>query len=744
MIRRYALLTGCASAIALSASTGASAQSGAPPTPDAGNRAGSLATQGESAVTQAGSAAPVSGLEDIVVTAQRRSENLQQVPISVTAASGALLGQIGVASSSDLQIVSPAVHVSTGLGGALIFIRGIGGTGSGADESANAVYIDGVYQPAPTAALFAFNNIERIEILKGPQGTLFGRNASGGLIQIITPAPSTDLNVKAEVGYGNYGTFTGTAYATAGLTSNVAIDVAADYSHMAEGWGRNLVTGKYAYKGEYGGVRSKLLWNIAPDTSLTLSALYSHTYAPNLQGGSLIPGELTIVGSPGYVGFYNINHNVDDTAGTDQQNYAATLKHDFGSVAFTSITSRDYNHFKVHEEKDLSPANIVDIDINSQSYSWTQEFQLASSHKGSFRWTLGAFYYSNDLNTVPVRQSGASAAPLQFIDTYSYANTDSLAFYGQGTYDVTPDTHVTAGLRYTIDKRRIDFTRSTSDTSVAPTIFPRQSVEDRKLTWRFAVDQQVSDRVLAYASYSRGFKSGLFNATNPGLPAVKPQGVDAYEVGLKSEMFDRTVRLNLSLFDNEVTGVQIRGIPAGVTTPIFYNGASATFKGVDLELQTAPLTGLTVQGNVSYLDGKYGRGFTNALYFSVPAPPKGGLVPSVGDASGNRPILAPEFVGSLSAQYRVPTPAGGVVFAGAYSYNGGFFFDPQNRIKQSAFSLVNASVALEITSHWTVRVWGENLGDTHYYADVQPGNTGDEYYPSAPRTYGVTVRYQLR
>jgi iron complex outermembrane receptor protein len=600
---------------------------------------------------------PAPGVADIIVTAQRRSESMQKVPIAVTAASAERLSQIGVASTSDLTTLAPAVHVSTGLGGASIAIRGVGGTGSGADESANAVYIDGVYQPSPTASLFAFNNIQRIEILKGPQGTLFGRNASGGLIQIITPAPSADTNLKAQIGYGNYDTVTAGLYATTGITDNLAIDVSGNYNHQGKGWGKNLTTGQDAYKGEYGGVRSKLLWTIDSGTSLTLAAMYSHAYAPNLQGGALIPGELTVVGTPGYNGFYNTTTNNDLRTGTDQQNYSATFKHDLGFATLTSITSRDFVHFRLTTEKDLSPVPLLNLNINSLSYSWTQEFQLASNGDGPLKWTLGAFYYGNELKTVPVQVSGLAVAPLAYADTFSWANTQSFAAYGQATYEIARGTHLTGGLRYTIDKRHIDFVTTISDPAVPATTYPRQSLEDKKPSWRVALDQQATRDVLLYASYSRGFKSGLFNATNPNLPSVRPQTVDAYEIGLKSDLFSHKLRANIALFDNEVKDIQIRGIPNGLTTPIFYNGANASFKGVDLELEAAPARGLTAQANLSYLHGRYGAGFTNALYFTLPAAPAGGLVASVGDASGKVPVLAPELVLSLSAQYAFATPS---------------------------------------------------------------------------------------
>lgn len=719
-----ALGAGCISLMALAASTMAHAQSADTPTPAA--------------------TGPTTGVADIIVTAQRRSESMQKVPIAVTAASAERLSQIGVGSTSDLGLLAPSVHVSTGLGGASIAIRGVGGTGSGADESANAVYIDGVYQPSPTASLFAFNNIQRIEILKGPQGTLFGRNASGGLIQIITPAPSQDTNVKAQVGYGNYDTVTAGLYATTGITPDLAIDVSADYNHMGKGWGKNLTDGHDAYRGEYGGVRSKLLWTIDSGTSLTLAAMYSHAYAPNLQGGALTPGETTVTGTPGYNGFYNTTTNNDLRTGTDQQNYAATLKHDLGFATLTSITSHDFVHFQVTTEKDLSPVPLLDLSINSKSSSWTQEFQLASNGTGPLKWTLGAFYYGNELKTIPVRVSGLAIAPLAYADTFSYADTQSFAFYGQATYEIASGTHLTGGLRYTIDKRHIDFTTTISDPTVAPTIYPRQSLEDKKPSWRVALDHQATRDVLLYASYSRGFKSGLFNATNPNLPSVRPQTVDAYEIGVKSDLFTHKLRANIALCDNEVKDIQIRGIPNGLTTPIFYNGANASFKGMDLELEAAPLRGLTAQANASYLHGRYGSGFTNALYFTLPAAPAGGLVASVGDASGKTPVLAPAWVLSLSAQYAFATPIGKTTLAGSYSYNDGFYFDPQNRVRQPAYGLFNGSLSVEVLPRATIKVWAENIGNKKYYSDVQPDTFGDAYFPAAPRTFGVTLAYAMR
>ncbi len=691
---------------------------------------------------QATAAAESSGLDEILVTAQRRSERMQDVPISITAATADSLERVGIRSPADLAVLAPAVNVSAGLGGAAITIRGVGGTGSGADESPNAVYIDGVYQPQPASLLSQFNNIERIEILKGPQGTLFGRNSSGGLIQIITRTPQFTPELRAEIGYGNYQTVRANAYVTGGLTDSIALDIAGAYEYQGKGWGKNLFNGRDAHRSGFEGVRSKLLWNVGPDTSVTASAMYNFTHNPSLQGTQILPGEFTRARGQN-VGFYNVNVDSDSDVHTRQRNYALTIKHDFGAVTLSSITSRDVTDFKILNDSDLSPLPIVTALIDSVNKAWTQELQLASSNNSRFDWVAGLFYFHSNLSG-PVKITGlAAGAPTAFLVTDSSGTTNSYAAYGQGTYEIVDGTRLTAGLRYTRDKRHIDFITSSSNTAIAPTVYPRVKVQDGKLTWRFAIDQRVNPDVLAYASYSRGFKSGLFNATNPGLPPVDPQTTDAYEVGLKSELFDHHLRFNVSAFYNKVDDIQLRGIPPGSATPIFYNAASGVFKGVDLELAASPFKGFDLQANASYLHARYGKGFTNALFFTVNTLPATGLTQFTGDASGNTAVYSPELAASLAAQYRFDTPAGEFTLAGTYSYNDGFYFDPQNRTRQASYDLFNASIAWRIETQLEVRLWANNVTKEKYMTAVQSGGNGDNYFPGAPRTFGMTIGWSF-
>ena len=511
------------------------------------------------------------GIQDIIVTAQRRGQNLQQVPIAVTAATAETLGNLGIRSSSDLGTIAPAVTFAVGNGGAAVNIRGVGGTGGGSDEAANSLYIDGVYIPAPEGGIFQFNDIERVEVLKGPQGTLFGRNASGGLIQVITPEPSQTFKANMEIGYGNYDTTHAAATVSSGITDSLAVSISGIYDHQNDGWGRNPTTHRDAYRGQFYGGHFKAVWHVDPDTKVTAAVLYGNSKPASVQGLQILPGE-GLVGGGQALGFYDQTENTPGSNRMTDANYSLTISHSLGWANVTSISSRDIAKSKVAIDADLSAVNLLNVDVNGPIQSWTQEFQLASPAGSKIQWLAGVFYYYNDLKNDPFRTSGLAVSPNTFVDTNSDQRTNSYAAYGQTTVPVTKSTNFTVGMRYTIDKRKLDDTVLTSNPATPHNVFPTEHSEYKKLTWRFAVDQKLGDRILAYGSYSRGFKSGLYNQTNPGTPPVKPQTIDAYEIGLKSDLLDRHVRLNLSAFHYDLSDVQLRAIlpaipPQSSTTP---------------------------------------------------------------------------------------------------------------------------------------------------------------------------------
>jgi iron complex outermembrane receptor protein len=678
------------------------------------------------------------GINVITVSAQRRDQNMQDVPISITAANEEMLANMGIRSTADLSTLAPAVTFAVGLGGGAPAIRGVSGTGAGTDEAANALYIDGVYMPSPQGMVFQFNDIERVEILKGPQGTLFGRNASGGLIQIISKKPGQAPEARFEIGYANYDTFRAAGTISGGLTDNLAISASGVFEKQGDGWGYNFTRSEDAYRGQFYGGRAKLVWEPGVDTTITATALYAYSRPAGTQGGQILPGE-RIFGGFSALGFYDQTMDAANEASNTDYNYALTIKHDFHWATFTSISSRDVSTSNLNIDSDLGPINRLLVHISGPKKSWTQEFQVGSPAGSKLQWILGLFYYHSDWFQAPSRTLGTTVSPLLYRDSNARQRTDSYAAYGQATVPITSTTNLTAGLRYTIDKRQHDVTTSTSNPATAPTVFPTEHAQDEKLTWRFAVDQEVTDRVLAYASYSRGFKSGLFNIGNPGNPPVRPQTIDAYEVGLKSDLAGRHVRLNLSAFRYDITDVQLRTTVPPNPAPIFYNAAKSRVYGAEGQLEVYVSPRFSVQANVAWLSGEY-TSFPKAVFYSVnPAPGFGLTVLTNQNATGNDTVFTPHWVTNLSAQYKLPTSIGRFTLGGTWNYNDGFYYDPQNRLRNPSYNQVNANLTWEPEDGKWVRLWVNNLLDERYYSTIQPSNFGDLYFPAPPRTYGVTL-----
>lgn len=663
-------------------------------------------------------------IADIIVTAQRRTENAQRVPIAVTALTGNQLSGLGVRQTTDLAVAAPAVTVTNGNGNLAVTIRGIGGTGSGGDEQANGLYLDGVYLTSPAAAVFRFADVDRIEILKGPQGTLFGRNASGGAIQIITHVPTEETRAAFTGSYSNYNTYEGTGYLSGKLAQNLFASVTADYYDQTDGWGKNIFDGHKTYTGKLFSGRAKLRW--APDAATDITFAYLHTYTrnPNNQGQTIVPGQLNLAGDPN-PGFYNVNNNVDQFNLDKDDNESLVISRDFGALRALSITSHDEVHVHASQDGDVSRlplSNTIFGDIPNITY--TQELQLQSEASSHIKWTVGGFYYNNDLAVNPLLMG-----PRVFV---VHDVTKSYAGFGQTTIPIFDVNHLTVGLRYTVDDRL----QRGNINSVA---FPTQTATDKKLTYRFALDRQFTPGILGYASYSRGFKSGLFNITLPGAPAVKPQSVDTYEVGLKTDLFDRRVRFNVAAFDNEFKNIQVRGTLPGNTSG-YGNAANARIKGVEFDVQAKPAPHLSLQGGFSYLDGKYTR-YPNAPFYIFR--PTGGAIPSVLDESGNRTVNTPKVAYTAAATYDIPTQAGDFLFNATYAHNSGFAFDPQNVVLQQAFGLLN------LAAGWTAadgglsaQVWARNLNNAHYFSSAGASPVGAFYQPGTPRTYGVTIGWK--
>jgi iron complex outermembrane receptor protein len=749
-------------------------------------------------------AASQGGLEEIIVTAQRRQESQQDVPIAVSAVTAQALENTGIDATRDLPQIVPSVQFTRSGPSGLFFVRGVGTTNAAAgEEGANAVYVDGVYMPDLGQTINYFNNIERIEVLKGPQGTLFGRNATGGLIQVITREPGDEYTLDGEFGYGNYETVNARAYVAGPIADGLSADLALVKHHQNNGWGRNLTTGNKNKFQSYWGARSKIVARPSDTVKLTLSGDYLKNRDNPVgwriadgtigTGGCRGPGAPTttvVCPSPLIADGHDTTENTD--ALTLQEIYGGSLtgEFDLGFATLTSISAYRKTTTNSDFGVDAGPLPLIRIQFNSGLKSFQQELRLASNDTEPLAWQFGGFF----LDTTAVNDSffsGAAFGSLAGQDVDARLKTKSYAVFGEATYSITPTTKVTGGIRYTTDRRKFDASQflvtatgaqlpggTVTNPSGQPLTAPgiqQTKLKYNEVTWRLALRQELSDDLSVYASANRGFKSGSYSLQNPLNDPYLPQTIMAYEIGFKSELFDRRLRLNLAAFHYKIDDYQVRSAAAANPgSSLVLNAATVKVDGVELEFEAAPTEQLRLFGGVTWLDSRYARfggpgeefqapivypsivGQTAAT--TCPADLRGTRNPGVvfpgawaggyftcfGDVSGNQVSNAPKWAASLGATYTVPVSATGELrFTGLYAYNDGYYFEPDNIARQDSFHLLNASVEYRPTENLGIELWGRNLTDTDYAAQKITTGTGVAQTDAAPRTYGVNLKFDF-
>jgi iron complex outermembrane receptor protein len=688
------------------------------------------------------------GIAEIIVTAQRRSESLENVPISITAATAEMLTARGVNSMRDMIAAAPSVTLVTVAGYLQPRVRGIGNAAVGPGfEGGVAVYVDGVYQAAPQANMFSLANIERVEILKGPQGTLFGRNTTGGLIQVITRQPSHDFGGTASVTAANYQDFSGDLYVTGGLTDTVAMNVAGHAEVQGKGWGDNITTGKDAYRTYHDiAVRSSLLFEPGVDTKIRISGDYADNRNNISPSTVLAPG--TGFPFPGLV----LPTKTWDTASDVQPNSRvksggvnAQITHDLGFASLISISAYRKSRYRLVFDGDVSNLKLVSIDIGQRDRQFSQEIQLASDPASKIAWVLGAFYFNAagrfDPNGVALDGFVQPPSPLGPV-TGSIINdrlgTRSLAVYAQATAPITDATKLTLGIRYTRERKTITDIQSFTTFAALPAPVPGAPVADRSVsysrpTWRVAVDHRFSPQLLAYASYNRGFKSGGFNGQFPTDAPYLPEKLDAYEVGVKANLFDRHLRIDAAGFYYDYSNIQVSKFIGSQQS--FYNGASARVYGLDVDFEAKLDSRLSLSGGLTWLHDRF-TSFPNAV-ISTQVPT--GIVITTGSAKGNRLPVTADFSATLTATHRTPLSFADLLVDVSYTYNDGYFTQPDNILRQPAYNLAAAGAKLIFPSGINARLWMRNILNEKIFNTLQAGTFDSNASYQAPRTYGVTL-----
>lgn len=689
-------------------------------------------------------------LEEITVTAQKREQSLQDVPISVVALTGTALDDRELKNVTDLVVAIPGLQFSAGTGSVTPFLRGTGNPSSAVgNESSVAMYTDGVYHTRLPIGFFSLNNIERVEVLKGPQGTLFGRNSTGGVVHIITKTPTQETEVKGSLGYGKFDTFQGDFYAATGIADNLAADISISGRHQDEGWGENTVSGsRYGYRDNFT-ARTKWVLDASETTDFELSAYYAYAKSNN-QGGTF-PGfqngytsEPYEQRGPGLVDFYDCDCDTDSVAKSDAWGVSLTAEQDVSFAQLRSITA--YSKVDMYDlfESDYTPRPDFFAPTESYVEQITQEFQLVSLPDSALSWIVGLYYYNTTSEyTRQEWRSPPNFGPLGF-NHFSKAKAESMSAFAQASYEVAPDLNLTGGVRYTRDKVKGD------GYTVVPTdpvmmLVPPNPQQDKvsKVTFKASVDYNFTDDLMGYASFSRGYKSPTFNLFVYNPVPNKPEILDAYEVGFKGDFLNGILRLNGAAFYYDIKAPQVQLFEG--STILLANAESGEVKGAELEAQVVVTPSLMGRFSLSYLDSKF-TSFPSAPSGPQNFNPPYGTIPLIQvDASGNRTPMAPEFTMNIGFDYTLNTGHGDYLLSADYYYNDGYYFEPDNLLRQSSFHLINAQIKYMPTDNFGVRVWGKNLAGEKYAigAVTQGGAPGYPFYPGAPREYGVAFDFSF-
>lgn len=672
-------------------------------------------------------------LETITVTAEKREENIQDVPASVSALSEVQIEDAGINSTFDIDTYVPnfrSFEQASRVYWSCFSIRGITNTAFG--DPALTMYIDDV----PTSDFYDFNNslfdIKRIEVLRGPQGTLYGQNTEAGVINIITKKPGNtwEGSVKAEIGdFDSHGFRAGIRGPI--IKGKLFFGLSGLYNER-DGYIENIFDGQDVDYQETTSGRGQVRWTPTEkwDFQLTISG---EDY--NDGGWSYIPWDKTA-----YQTMYG-SHDLDDfecwqdhigKADLSRNSQSLRISYELPRVDIVSITARKHLESEDTLDADFSPFPLyIGFDENDTK-QWSQEIRLSSpKDSGPFTWVAGGFYSNKDCEATTGYMSdmvGAFGYGLPSGTKMEYDadfDAETYAVFGQGTYRIFDDKFgLTSGLRCERAERAMN-----RDILFAgsPTV-PNQDVNQSNTEWlpKFAVDYRFTPDFMTYVSAARGYKAGGFShaVQDPDYLEFDPETIWTYELGVKSIWFDKKLMLNLTGFYSDVDDYQDRvGISAMEVAQA--NAANATIWGFEAELMFRPIAGFDITGSFGYLNAEYDD-------YLEPA--------SGEDFSGKEITLTPDYEYSLAAQYRLPF---GLYLRAEAEGNSGFYFDRANQYKQESYILYHAKIGYEYRS-FDLYIFGKNLGDKQYHTSggdfgggLIMGNVG------APRTIGGILTYRF-
>ncbi len=677
-------------------------------------------------------------LDEVVVTAQRAEQQLQTVPVSVTSISARQAQDARLWDIKDITGLAPNLYAaSPGDNRNVTSIRGIATTSY---NPAVATYVDGVNQFNLDTYISPLLDIERIEVLRGPQGTLYGRNALGGVINIVTRQPGNNTRGFAEASFGNYGEQRYSLGIAAPLLKDKLFFGAAGLFSGFNGFYTNNYNNTRFDRQHYFSGNYYLKYKAGERWAMTLNI---KNYINRNQGPFPLSGSVAeALAHP-----FRVNQDAITTMVDNTLNASLSVNYTGRAFNFSSQTAyqQNYRYYKQPIDGDFSPADAVSI-INNYGPAWnkvkttTQEFRLASS-PGSrlpFRWVAGAYGFTSRTPDKTGTYFGADAglvgSPVTDFTSINInkGETYGMAFYGQATYNITPKLNLTAGLRYDAEHARQavqGLFQPNGQYAIITRPDTAASANFHALSPAASLAWQLSSRHLIYGSYNRGFRSGGISElssdpSQPPLRAYAPEHSNSYELGLKNTWLSSRLRWNIALFYTTVNDAQVPTLLLPDAITVTRNAGRLHSRGIETEIAATPFTGLELN---------YSFGYTHARYRDLLLAASGEAV----DLNGNRQIFTPDITSMLTAQYTYPVSSSiNLIARGEWRYLGKQYFDLANQIAQRNYSLFNARLGAG-SRRCQVFAWGSNLFNKKYFDYAY--DFGAVHYGS-PKTYGLTLR----
>ena len=745
------------------------------------NKMKSLASALVLAIYGTGAFAQTGALEEVIVTATKRAESLQDIPVAVNAFSAETIQEAGINNAGDLAIMTPALNINVNQSpfNARMTIRGIGTAQTDpALEPSVGLFVDGVFFGRSGLGMSDLTDIERIEVLQGPQGTLYGKNTNAGAISVITKMPNIDeFEGYVEASAGDYSMYRLTASASGPLTDTLAFRLSGNI-HERDGYYDNSA-GDDLNDADDWNIQGKLLWEPTDSLSILLSGNHidrdtTCCAADAIQSES-VNDELAAQGfrpdkNDPYD--YDVAPGVDNSFDMESDLLSMTIDYDTGWGEIKSITAWNDYDYSVTQDPDRSQLDVLTVrndDFSGDSLS--QELRLTASAGDNVDYMVGLFYYEqttkrggnkpfvfigDDFETIGNQQTfppgtpfppgniGFVAQPGDNLVVDFEQDTDTIAVFSQATWHIGDSWHLTGGLRWSDEEKESDLFSQTNSTALSDQLLGRSFLDsvstpidanlDRSsdnVDWMIRAAKDIGDDSMIYASAATGTKSGGFQSIN-GTPEEREfddEETTTYELGVKSTLLDARLRINAAAFYTEIDEFQSqRQLESGVGSFVS-NEAEVETSGLDFQLEAMPLPNLTLSAGLLYMH----------KYEITDGPEDGAELPFTADYSGN-----------LAATLVFPLGDGGIYWRTDYSYMDDHSTNvaTQDELRDSDFddrNLVNTKLGWR-NDNWNVSIWGKNLTDDEYATQTASTFfiTGmDAYFLAPPRTYGATLRYDF-